>query len=706
MTKRPLSKTSSELSPPPFELAWQHWLRSPTVTSVLLTLVTLIVYGSVARNDFVNYDDPDYITSNSHVQTGLSWGNVSWAFTACYASNWHPLTWLSHILDHEWFGNRPGPQHLVNLGFHLANTALLFLLLRRVTGAQWRSAAVAGLFALHPLHVESVAWLSERKDVLSTLFFLLTLGKYVRYAQSVSGNKRGEYTPGAHSEVIGRRARALNYSLALLFFTLGLMSKPMLVTVPFLLLLFDYWPLARFSFKTKSELRLVSRLLLEKVPFLVLAIASCVITYVAQERGGAVSTTLALNGRLANAVVSYARYLWKTLYPVDLSVLYPHPGYWPAASVVASACVFLTVSALVLWQVRVRPYLFVGWAWFVGALVPAIGIVQVGIQAMADRYTYLPLIGLFIALVWGLGDLPASGGRRRRLLGACAAISLFGCAALTVRQVHFWRNSATLFQRAVRVTPNNYLAYNNLGFYLSGQGNAAAAMTNYVEALRIKPDYEDALNNLGYALAGMKRYPEAIGYYERALQTRPDQVEVRNNLGNALSELGKLDAAIEQYHLVLRTSPEHADAHNNLGIALAMQGKLDEAIPHFQAAIRFKPSYASAHSNLGNAYAVQHRLAEAIREYQISLDLNPNDAQAYNNLGNALTEQGKLDEAIGQYTQALALNANNPEARLNLGMVFARQGKTAEAKAQYQEALRLRPDYAAAQRQLQLLGSH
>ncbi|HWW02647.1 MAG TPA: tetratricopeptide repeat protein [Candidatus Acidoferrum sp.] len=682
-------------------------IRSPAFDCVLLALATLLAFGAVGFNDFVNYDDPDYVTANAHVQTGLTLANITWAFTTGHASNWHPLTWLSHMLDCQLFGIRPGPQHLVNLAFHIANTLLLFLVLRRLTGAHWRSAIVAALFAFHPLHVESVAWISERKDVLSTFFFLLALAAYVRYAESVSGAERRVWS--------GRWRSPLAYAFSLLLFALGLMSKPMPVTLPFLLLLLDYWPLGRLSFSVSADNSAhasctthqgqrppspLPHLVLEKLPFFALSLTSCVVTLIVQQKGGAVSTSLSLGGRMANALVSYVRYLAKTFCPTDLSVLYPHPGHWPGWQVAASAFVVLAVSAAVVWQARVRPWLAVGWFWFLGSLVPVIGLVQVGIQSMADRYTYIPLIGLFIALVWGVGEVLSAWPRRAEVLPAAVALTLVACALLTVRQVGFWHDSETLFQRAVRVTTNNYLAYNNLAYFLSGRGKPLDAMTNYLKSLEINPLYDDALNNMGYALAGLRRFPEAISYYERALRIRPNHAEVHNNLGNALSEMGRLNEAIEQYSLVLKQNPEHADAHNNLGIALAMQGKLNEAIPHFRDAIRFKPGYASAHSNLGNALAAQHKLDEAIEEYRISLDLNPKDPQAHNNLGNVLAEHGRLDEAIPHYAKAIELNPNNPEAHFNLGMALARQGKRDLATAHYTEALRLKPDYTEARRQL------
>jgi tetratricopeptide (TPR) repeat protein len=698
---RPAKKAGSQSG----RTSWKEKLRRPGFLCLLLALATLALYLPVARQGFVNYDDSDYVTENAHVQSGLQWQNVVWAFTTGHASNWHPLTWLSHMLDCQLFGLKAGPEHLVSTGFHIANTLLLFLLLRRMTGALWRSAFVAALFALHPLHVESVAWVSERKDVLSALFFLLTVGAYVRYAE-ILGLESKAQSPGAGAPRLTLHASRY-YLVSLTLFTLGLMSKPMLVTLPFVLLLLDYWPLQRFRPSTfNPQPTTCFRLVAEKAPFVLLAAASSVITFIVQRKGGAVSTSLSVGARVANALVSYVRYIGKMLWPQNLSILYPHPGHWPAWQVIACAGLLLAVSAAVILLARRRPYLAVGWLWFCGTLVPVIGLVQVGIQSMADRYTYVPLIGLFIMLAWGIDDLVPVRPWRTRALAIGAALSLAACAFLTERQIRFWRDSEALFRHAVHVTRDNYLAYNNLGFYLSGQGRAAEAMENYRLSLKINPAYEDALNNLGYALAGQKKYADAIPLYLAALRIKPNHAEVHNNLGNALSETGKIDEAIQHYLIVLQQKPDHADAHNNLGIALAMKGKLDEAIPHFHEAIRSKPSYASAHSNLGNALAVQHKLAEAIQEYQESLRLKPEDAQAHNNLGNALAELGKVEDAIGHYREALRLNADNPEAHFNLALALLRQGKREEAMANLTAALRLKPDYAEAQAQLKsMMGS-
>jgi protein O-mannosyl-transferase len=703
---------------------WREKLARPGFLCLLLAVATLAVFLPVGWHGYVNYDDSDYVTANKHVQSGLSWENVVWAFKTGHASNWHPLTWISHMLDLQLFGDKPGAQHLVSVGFHIANTLLLFLLLLRMTGALWRSFMVAALFALHPLHVESVAWVSERKDVLSMLLFLLTLGAYVRCVECSSqiaecrvqqpeaGATRqtlGTTDPAPHFTFHVSRSTpalfsALWYVLALLCFALGLMSKPMLVTLPFVLLLLDFWPLQRFQLTTKnSRLRTLISLCLEKLPFFLLVAASSVVTFIVQRKGGAVSTALSLGARVANALVAYVRYIRKMFWPSDLSVLYPHPGHWPAWQVAGAAALLLAIGVGVIFSARRRPYLAMGWLWFCGTLVPVIGLVQVGVQSMADRYTYLPLIGLFIVLVWGFAEWMPNRPWRTQVLTAGSLSVLAACTLLTARQIRIWRNSEALFGHAVQVTRGNYLAYNNLGFYLYNLGRTAEAMEDYRQALKINPSYEDALNNLGYALAGQKKHLEAIPLYEAALRVRPNHVEVHNNLGNALSEIGKIDEAIKHYLIVLQQQPDHADAHNNLGIALAMQGKLDEAAPHFLAAIRSNPKYASAHSNIGNAFAVQHKLEEAIREYREALRLKPEDAQAHNNLGNALMEQGRAEEAIGHYREALRLNADNPEAHFNLGIALLRQGKRVEAVSHFTEALRLKPDYAEARKQLNSL---
>ena len=700
-----------------------RWMRSPAVLSSLLGLVTVAVFLPAIRPEFVNYDDPDYVTSNRHVLEGPTWANIQWAFTTGHASNWHPLTWISHMVDARLFGEIAAGHHYVNVLIHALNAGLLLWLLWRMTGSLGRSLLVAALFGLHPLRVESVAWVSERKDVLSTLFFLLTLLAYTTYVRIPTGGIIRPESKHEKPEVKPRKAKTsppprttdvplppnylpwVWYSLALGLFALGLMSKPMLVTVPFLLLLLDYWPLNRIRFGLESgPFRQFLRLAVEKLPFLLLSVISSAVTFLVQREGGAVSTSISLDARLGNAVISYLRYLGKFVWPADLSVLYPHPGYWPSWQVIGAVLTLLVVSALAVWQMRKAPYLFTGWFWFLGMMIPVIGIVQVGIQSMADRYTYTTMIGVAVALVWTLGDLLSNREQVVRWTWIPALGLLIVLSAVTVRQIGYWRNSEALFRRAVEVTRNNYLAYNNLGFYLSNRGAVDEAIVNYRKSLEINPNYEDALNNMGHALASQRKFTEAIPFYEAALRVRPNHVEVHNNYGNALSEVGRVDDAIRHYEFALAQKPDHADAHNNLGIALAMKGQLDVAIGHFRDAIRFKPKYASAHSNLGNAYAVQGKREEAIREYQECLRLNPSDPQAHNNLGNVLAEQGNLTKAVEHYQQALKLNTANPEAHYNLALILLRLDRKTQAQTHLQEALRLRPNYPEARRQLDALG--
>jgi len=709
--------------------SWPEQLRERGPICLVLVAAVALVFWPVGRFEFVNYDDPDYVSANPHVQSGLKWENVVWALTTGHASNWHPLTWLSHMMDCQLFGQNPGPQHLVSAGFHALNVVLLFLILRRMTGAHWRSALVAALFGLHPLRAESVAWISERKDVLSALFLLLTMGTYCLYVESRQrlenpGLTQADLPPGSSTPKVSAKNKPkpsreepqprdprkqrkpapawLWYGASLACFALGLMSKPMLVTLPFCLLLLDYWPLERFRLERPDTQKIIGAVV-EKIPFFLLAVGSSLVTFLVQRSGGAVSTNLALPARLANALVSYVRYLGKTLWPENLSVLYPHPGHWPAWEVVGSGMILAIILVLVTLWARRRPYVPVGWFWFLGTLVPVIGLVQVGVQSMADRYTYIPSIGLFVLLVWGVGDIAKYRPAAQPALAVVAVASIIVCGGITAKQIRFWHDSEALFQRAIEVTADNYLAYNNLGFDLSAKGRFREAKENYAKSIAINPQYPDALNNMGFALAGEKNYVQAIPYYEAALRVSPKQPEVHNNLGNALSELGRLDAAIDQYLIVLHEQPEHADAHNNLGIALAMQGKLSEAETHFREAIRLRPNYASAHSNLGNALAALHQIPEAIHEYQESLRLNANDAQAHNNLGNVLVEQGSLADAIEQYTLALRLNPNNPEAEFNLAIALLRENKKAEAAAHFRTALQLNPANAEAKKQLELL---
>ncbi len=682
---QPAAPTVTDKAPTPSKGSVWMRLLTPMRLALGLAIVTFIVYAPSLRHEFVDYDDGNYVFGNTQVQAGLSWAGVKWAFQSGEASNWHPLTWLSHMLDVTVFGQKAGGHHLTSVLVHCLNTALVLLLLHRLTGKLWSGLIVAALFALHPLHVESVAWVSERKDVLSACFGLLSLMAYAAYVEK--------------SEVQNPKSKFF-YTGSLALFSLGLMSKPMLVTLPFVMLLLDFWPLQRFNALTFQQ---TLRLLLEKIPFFALCVASSVVTFLVQKKGGAVSVALPVSARVANALVSYARYLRKTFWPDDLSVLYPHPGHWPMWQIAGAAILvgILTIVAIGLW--KRMPFVTIGWFWFVGMLVPVIGLVQVGIQSMADRYTYLPLLGVFIALVWSADACSTRWPVTKHVLITLAILSVTVCVLLTGVQLRIWANSETLFQQAIAVTRDNFLAHNNLGFYLARKGRKAEAMECYRASLKIRPDYADAQNNFGHALADQGKHSEAIEHYRIALRSSPDNLEVRNNLGNALTEVGQVDAAIAEYEFVLNRKPDHADAHNNYGIALAMKGRLDEAMRHFHDALRLNPNDASAHGNLGNAFAVQRKFVEATQHYREALRLAPSDAQTRNNLGNVLAEQGQFNEAITNYQAALQLDPNNPETHFNLGCSLVRSKQSEAARRHFEDALRLKPNYPQARKQLDLL---
>ncbi len=643
-----------------------------------LAATTLFVFWGARRCDFVNYDDPAYVW-NDEVQKGLNAGTIKWAFGTDAASNWHPLTWISHLADVSMFGRAPAGHHLTSVLIHTANGVLLFLLLYSMTGAIWRCALVAALFSLHPLRVESVVWISERKDVLSTFFWILTVWAYVAWVKS------GD---------VAAAKKKLWYAVAILCYALGLMSKPMLVTLPIILLLVDYWPLKR----TEA----VGKLLIEKIPFFALAAASCVVTFIVQRRGGAVAPIagVPIAARVENALISHIRYVAKFFWPSHLSPLYPHPGYWPLWQVAGAILLLTLVTTLVFQQRRTRPYLAVGWGWFVVMLFPTIGIVQVGIQSMADRYTYVPSVGLSIALVWAAAEIAVIP---RALKWMAAVAALAACLVLTPRQTRNWRNSETLFKHAMAVTADNYLACNNLGTYLSDRGDKKGAIACFQKALAINPGYYEGLNNLGFALAGQGDYAAATNQYIKALSINPRLTEAHNNLGIALAHLGNNAAAIHEFQVALQERPHYADAHNSYGVSLAMMGKLDDAIAQFREAISDKPDYSSAHSDLGNALAMKGDFDGAIREYQTCIAINRNEPMPHNNLANALAQKGRLKEAVEEYWNALELKPDNPETHFNLGCCLTRLGRNAEAKAQFQIALEERPGYAEARQQLDIL---
>ena len=538
--------------------------RLKLMVSLFLIVAAVGAYWEVQNHDFVNYDDNLYVTENHHVQAGLTWEGIIWAFTTTHASNWHPLTWLSHMLDCEIWGLYAGGHHLSNLLFHILNTLLLFVVLERMTGALWRSACVAALLALHPLNVESVAWVAERKNVLSTFFWIITMWAYVRYIER----------PGFS-----------RYLSVLLFFALGLMSKPMLVTLPFVLLLIDYWPLGRFQMEQSSntdipqshkfkpagyQRALVLRLIREKTPFFALAAVSSVVTFLAQQRGGSMASldSLPIDIRIANALISYVNYIGKMIWPQRLAVFYSHQGMLPMWQAAGAGLLLVCVSVLVIRAARRCPYLTGGWLWYVGTLVPVIGLVQVGAQSMADRYAYVPLIGLFIIVVWGVAELAARWSCRRLVLATFTGVVLSTLVVCTLMQVSHWRNCITLFKHTLDVTGDNYVAHTSMGIALAERGRLKKAIVHYSEALKLAPDLALSHYNLALALAELGRLEEAVTYFCHAVRIEPEYAEAHNNLGTVLHRLGRLEEAIAHYSEALRIEPDHINARRNLSLAM------------------------------------------------------------------------------------------------------------------------------------------
>ena len=594
-------------------------IRSEVLVCLFLAITTLAVYWQVRNYDFVNMDDGSYVYENRHVQSGLALENAIWSFTAIHASNWHPLTSLSHMLDCQLFGMNPGWHHLVNLLLHLLNTLLLFFVFRKMTGHLWQSAFVAALFAIHPLHVESVAWISERKDVLSTFFWLLTMWSYAWYVE---------------------HQRIDRYLLVFLFFILGLMSKPMLVSLPFVLILLDFWPLNRIRIEqadssgSTKQWPILRRIVLEKIPFLAIVLISSVITFLVQKHSGAVNSLdmAPLFSRIANALVSYVGYIGKMVWPSNMAVLYPFPNMIPWWKVAGAGFFLISISLLAIRGMKQRPYLAVGWFWYIGTLVPVIGLVKVGNHSMADRYTYIPFIGVFIIIAWGISEFVKRWRPVKTFLPVMAAAILFIFMAVTFYQVQYWENSVTLFEHTLEVTSNNSIAHNNLGNALEKQGRVEEAIKHYMEALRVKPYFAEAHNNLGTALHAQGRMDDAVKHYIEALRIKPDYEHAHYNLGITLQAQGRMDDAVKHYVEAVRIKPDYEHAHYNLGNTLQAQGRMDDAIKHYVEAVRIKPDFAEAHSNLGIALFHKKDIDGAIEHFRKALQIKPDYIQAKNNL--------------------------------------------------------------------------
>jgi tetratricopeptide (TPR) repeat protein len=638
------------------------------------------------------FDDGLYVADNPRVLQGLKWANVIWAFGSYRASNWHPLTWLSHMLDCQLYGSAPAGHHVSSLLLHIANTVLLFLVLAGLTGARGPSAIAAAFFGVHPAHVESVAWIAERKDVLSSFFFLLTLIAYAKYVRN--SEERGPNVANLARRSKSRiRNQLIWYVLSFVFFACGLMSKPMVVTLPFVLLLLDFWPLARFEHAGHDPKRNVVFLLLEKIPFFALAAVCCAITVAAQSASGAVvslqKVTIIL--RVENAFVSLLRYAGKMVWPTHLAVFYP---YRPSpVFLVVLAILFIGVGCAVAFYLRGRKgWLFIGWFWFLGMLVPVSGLVQVGSQAMADRYLYLPSIGLLIVLVWGLSEAVRISPYWKSGVRFAGSLTLTAFMALTFAQSRRWKNTETLFTYTGQVTRNNYLACTLLGRTLCEQGRSFEAAELLDEALRIAPDYAPARAVHGDLLAKQNQHALAESEYEASLLIDPDNADTHNNLANSLEALGRGDEALEHYRAALRLNPDFALAEYNFALALARRNRLDDAELHYRAAIELNPRNTSAHYNLAEVLVHLGRLDDAKTQYQSALRINPKHFGAHMNLASTFVAQGKYADAIPHFLAALELRPDFADGHVALGKALIEYGNAEEALSYLYEAVRLQPN--------------
>jgi len=645
---------------------------SPWVLAGILALLVLVVYGRVATFPFLNYDDPDYAFENPNVRAGLSAHGIVWAFTSSYAANWVPLTWISNMADYSLFGPMAGLHHAANLLLHLASTLLLFFVLYNLTQARWCSFFVALVFAIHPLHVESVAWIAERKDALSGFFFLLALAAYVFYV---------------------RRPSVFSYVGTLALFSCAVLSKPMVVTFPVLALLMDYWPLGRYEGRNKL------RPVLEKLPFFLIAIVVSRITYSVQLAGGSVSS-LAQVPIAANVLLSYIVYLRDFIWPANLAVFYPYRENVAVWKIAGALCILAAISAMA-WKLRGKyPYLFVGWFWYLIALIPVIGIVQEGGQSHADRYTYIPLIGISVIVAWSAQKLAENSKAARQVCAAALAIVPCVWATLAWQQVGYWRDSIALFEHAVAVTQGNYVAYNSLGNALREAGRTEDAISMFKTSLEIKNDFANTHGSLGEALLSEGAISPAVSELQQAVRLDPKLTTARVNLGSALNQTEQYSDAATAYRAALDLAPDNAEAHCGLGIALAETGRQEEAKQQLLESIRLKPDYAEAHYNLGRLLAGAGDGAGGFRELTAAVRLDPDNASAHANLGTLLAQQERFEDAVNEYRAAVKLDPASVRYHFNLGSALARLDRFDDAIPEFSEALKLDPKFDAARESL------
>jgi tetratricopeptide (TPR) repeat protein len=662
----------------------------------LLASLTFAAFWPVHSNQFVSVDDPQYVLQNPHVSAGLSWVGIAWAFGSGYACNWHPVTWMSHMLDCNLFGLNPAGHHVMSLCFHTLNAMLVFFCLHRITGTVWRSFLVAALFVLHPLRVESVAWVAERKDVLSGFFALLALICYSVFRE-VRSRPREERESG--EKIFGRAP--FWYCLTFLSLALGLMSKPMLVTLPFVFLLIDFlaptslegnvvWP-ARFK-------KINAPLLFEKIPFFALSVSASVVTFLAQRQGGAVSSTqiVPFSLRIGNAVLAYVQYLSKTLVPVKLSPIYPLADGLSLVPVIAGVFLLMAITAICIWSIKRNPWVALGWFWFVGMLVPTIGIIQVGPQAMADRYTYLPSIGLLIGLVWGSYALLSTFEVKKSLVSLGAAAALIICILGTWTQTGYWKDGVTLYGRAFELCPSNYIACDYLGNALHNAGRDADALALLRESLRLQPHYPEGQYNLGTLLLEKGEVEGAIKHLEMAVQLSPTDANAQQNLGNAFLKAGQIDKARIVLQRAVQLRPDDEGSHLNLGAAWSAQFQWKNAAEEYAKVLKLSPKNAEAEHSLALALVKQGATKEALPHFQRAAELRPADASMRFDLGLACLESDQPETAALVFRQSLSLR-DDVWTHYRLACALDRLHQSDEAITHYREALKHSPDFAEAQ---------
>ncbi|HUN53846.1 MAG TPA: tetratricopeptide repeat protein [Smithella sp.] len=645
--------------------------RQKLIVYLSLTVITFAVFWQVNLYDFINFDDPLYVTDNSHIQSGITLSGICWAFATTYADSlWHPLIWLSLMLDHQLFGLNAGGYHITNLILHILSTLLLFWLFCRMTGTIWKSAFVAAFFAVHPMHVESVAWIAERKDVLSAFFWMLTLCLYVYYTE----------------KPITRR-----YLPVLMSFACALMSKPMVVTLPVVMILLDYWPLKRFEF---GDGHCFSWQLKEKIPFFILSALFSVITIYTQYNPSVKHFPFSL--RIANASVSFVSYLEKTLWPRDLAVFYPYPAYISPGQFLGAALLIIVISVLVIAAVKRRPYLFVGWLWYAITLLPVIGIVQSGEQAMANRYHYLPAIGIAVMLAWGFPLFFTHQNLRKKILFPLGALFIAVLSCITWQQCSYWQNSIKLWNYNLRITKNNALAHNNLGLALFTDGKIKEAIDHYNKAIVLIQDNALFYNNRANSYAALDQYKPAIADYHVAIRLNPDFAEAYYNLGIIHIKLGLNQKAVDYFSKAIHLRPDDPSYYSDRGIAYAKLGQYELALKDYNQAIRLKPADADFYNIRGAANQSLFRYQDAINDFNEALRLKPNDAGFFYNRGIAYFKMSRFQSAIDDFNQALRLKPDYAEAFNNRGGVYFKLRRYQSAVKDFNEAIRLKPDYADA----------